>query len=543
LRDIDPEYYATVVAAKAQADEVAKAEAETARIAAAEAKAAAKAAATLEAAAQAEAKAAAKAARAQAKAEAEAEAKKRAAAEAKAAAKAKAQAEKQAAAEPLLCEDGAMRWIFRMEPADTYYQATYVDDKLEVYPTSRRGALDFIAQHTGGVEPDLIPSWTLEFDPRRFDTLDFDERWINQFDPTPYLQQEYPVAAPCPPTIQRVLQSLCVDEPTYKHFINWLASIFQTRNPARTAWIFRGTSGTGKGVLFSEILVPLFGRPHCRAFTMEKFAETWNDYLLQGLFLVIDEGEIDHRESSNLLAKTKHLITEPVIELRLMHRMPRPVPNFVNLIITTNNRSPLKLDAEDRRWNVAPCQEISLRDSGFDLHQLDRIKDELDAFGAFLAHWVVDADAVRTPMISAARTELVLNTESTIEEFFRAFKEGNLDYFAESLFAEDVSELDPAFTVYEKAVKRWCRDYLNGPVSIDNAELNAAYKFITGQTVKPNKLGKIAAHRWKCARLIKDDDQVYRGWRIDFTSKEPLWITKALSDRKDRKASHLHLVK
>lgn len=443
---------------------------------------------------------------------------------------------------PDVSEAGELRWIFRTEDTDTYYTARMTPgENAIVHPTSRRGALDWMRALTGD-EPEIIPDWRLEFDPCRLDACDIDRRWLNLFRPTDYIKASHPLTHSCPPIIGRILRSICVDDVTYQHFINWLAHIFQTRQPARTAWIFRGTSGTGKGTLFTHILSPLFGNEHCRETTMEKFAEKFNDYIRATLFLMIDEGEIDDRQSSLLMAKAKHIITEPMVECRAMRQSAVPVPNFVNLIVATNNRTPIKLEAEDRRWNVAPCQETSLSDAGFDVNLIREIPGELDQFAAFLAHYQVNEDAVRSPLKTAPRLELTLASETSIEEIFRSLREGHLDFFAEHLFSEDGSEPSIFRAAYRAVVFRWCREYRDGPIKVANSELKAVYEYLTNGRITALKLGKIAAHRWCRARTLRDGSVVYKGWPVTFTSEEPAWIQRALDEESQTKP-HLKVVK
>lgn len=62
------------------------------------------------------------------------------------------------------------------------------------------------------------------------------------------------------PTLWRTLLSVHGDShEAVAHFINWLAAIFQERRLTKTAWVWHGTQGTGKGMLIDNLIRPLFG--------------------------------------------------------------------------------------------------------------------------------------------------------------------------------------------------------------------------------------------------------------------------------------------
>lgn len=419
-------------------------------------------------------------------------------------------------------------WIFRDYKTDNYYTAKLVGDYTELVKTSRKGAVDFIKELNGGEEPEVIPTWEVEFDPTRLDTLNVQAKWINAFRPTEYLRATYDEPMPCPPIIDTVLRSITVNDETHEQLLHCLAYSFQTRLPWRTGWILRGTTGTGKGLLFNQILVPIFGHDQCVELTMDIFAEKHNGWIENKLFVMIDEGEIDHREASTILSKTKHLITEPYIQLRTMRKDAAPTPNFANIIVATNNRAPLKLEAEDRRWNVAPAQETSLKDKGFERDLVKQIPQELTQFCAFLAHFEVDVDKVSTPLESESRRELFEATENSVARFFRAFKEGDLQYFIEMFFDVPKPDLfDSAHNAYHTVLLRWAKASREGPVKINNAEVMQAYEFITGQRKQPaNKFGAMVKRQWKEAEQLRDDNLKFRGWEVEFKVEDEEWLAR-----------------
>lgn len=424
-----------------------------------------------------------------------------------------------------------MEWVLQDHKSSVWYKADYDGSVVNLNPSSYKGLVEHYKDLHDGEEPDVVPTWHVEFDPTRFEVIDPTKRWINKYCPTPLRQATYEPNFVCPPNVEAILRSLTVEDTMFEHFLDCLAHVWQTGTPTRTAHLFRGTTGTGKGTLFREILVPLFGAKHCREIGMEVFDSNFNPWAEDKLFVMLDEGEIDDRNSARLINKCNNLITEHTIELHCKGRNTVPMPNFINLIVATNNRAPLKLPQEDRRWNVAPAQERSLKAQGYNVHNIKKIESELPAFAALLSHRQYDIAKVSVPLENDARQELFLSTETSIEQIFRAFREGDLDFFCEHFHDAPEDAVDATTILFRKSVVRWLREYRNGPVKLDNNECKAAYQFLTGQPISPVKFGRIASRRWTSARTVRDGDNVFKGWTVTFNLREERWKYKVLNEK------------
>lgn len=447
-------------------------------------------------------------------------------------------AEQTATTPPITTDkDGAQHWYIQDYKTNVYYKCKYDGATLTLTSGSKGDIQNDHADRNDGEELDVIPVWDVVFDPTNFSVLDIENRRINKYHPTSYRLENYEPTESCPPIISKVIKSLTVEEDMYEHFLDWLAHIWQTGTPAKTGFLFRGTTGTGKGTLFNEIIRPLFGDKHCRAIGMETFADGYNPWAEDALFVMLDEGEIDDRESSHLINKCNILITEDNIELHIKYRNTVPVKNFINLIIATNNRAPLKLPREDRRWNVALAQEDSLKTQGFDLEDIPKIRDELSDFAAFLTHREYDIKKVREPINNDAREDLFLSTETSVEQIFRAFREGDLDYFCEYVELKDKTDvLDPVTTIYNKTIQRWLEQIDTGkPIKMGHSEARTIYQFLTSSKISPSKFGSLCKKKWVMAKSVRDGDDVYKGWTIDFKLKEQRWKYKLLGAKSQMK--------
>lgn len=355
--------------------------------------------------------------------------------------------------------------VFRDKYSDRYFTALIdreAGEVTEVHEVSSKDKCrDFMAMH-GERKPQTIDTWRVVFDPTTAGSADVANRTLNTFRPTPYMLESGRAAGSWP-TIDKVLRSICVDQPTFLHFINWLAYIFQTRRKTGTAWIFQGTTGTGKGVLYAQILAPLLGHSYTREVRIDQFEDAYNGWLDEKILVMMDEGDINSSAvGKRILNLLKNLITEPFVAIRHMRAAAKEVQSFHNFLVATNELQGIRVFENDRRYNVAPRQEVPIDlTTDFDL-----IAGELPAFAAYLAAFSVNAVAVRTPLMNKARRELIDHGITNTERLARAVAQGNLDvlwefYWDECSNAEYLLEM-PQFKV---RLNEWTADAIAGKVS------------------------------------------------------------------------------
>lgn len=398
-------------------------------------------------------------------------------------AKAAAKATKATAPEP----DGFIPFVFRDKSSDTYFNG-WINRKekqiKDLTPVSSKQKMeDFLAQY-GLQMPAFVEDWTLSFDPTKEDRVDIPNKIINIFRPTPYMAMTEAYLGGIPPTIDLVISHLCQEPETKDWFVNWLAAVFQKRIQTKTAWLFSGVEGTGKGALFNEILRPLFGHDHAVSMETKLLDDQFNGFLQNKIVVFIDEGDANNTSKVDAtMAKLRNWITEPVISIRKMHREALNHPNFANFIMATNSRMPLKLSPSDRRWNIAPYQTAKI-DLATHYHH---IADELESFARFLNAFQVDIDKARETIKNRARLSLIELGKTGAAGFFDALREGNLDYFNEAI--RDTAPI-PAngYFEYEAAIKRWSANP-GQPCLVDSDDLRAVYNYLTEKQLGEKAFG------------------------------------------------------
>ena len=400
-------------------------------------------------------------------------------------------------------EDGTVKepFVFRDLVTDNYYNAIrdpIRKEILEIYRAGSTQKLKHFLVNNGCPPP---PKWTVEdwrivFDPTNDLQIDDTNRTVNTFRRTEYMVNAI-FGGRIGPLINKVLDSICVDEQTKTHFLNWLAYIFQTRKKTGTAWIFQGTQGTGKGVLFHKVLRPLLGLPFTHEITMERMADDFVDFMDENILLVIDEANAgDNRESRRIMNRLKSFITEPEINARIMHKGHSMHTNFSNIILYSNSHLIVPLETGDRRFNVAPRQEKQLQMTHREVNV--EIEKELSDFANFLHSYEVDVEAVNTVIDSEARQHMIQLAKTTPQVFFEAFLTGDLEYFLAciDLNSEAVSLGSHVIPRQECAhiLKRWigCTQR-NETCRVTNTEMMTLYNYVQNERTQPGGFGKTAA--------------------------------------------------
>ncbi len=329
-------------------------------------------------------------------------------------------------------------FYFTEKQSGAYFVGTWhpESDTRVLDPIRQRQQInDFCIEH-GLDEPTFIPSMETIFDPSSDVFYNPAERTINLYKPSPYKLAAKAASAPqkMPSTIERLLRHvLGNDKVSYGHFINWLAFIWQYGKKPKTAWVIHGTTGTGKGVLMQDVLQPLFGEEQAMEITIQPLSENFNGYLRNTQILAVDEADTDGMPNVKLIAaKLKNWITQDRITIREMRVTSYSALSYLALIFFSNRSNPTLVDWEDRRFNIAPRQEVQLPEI-FTKDDFAAIPKELMDFAHWLQAFDVDVDRAMSPLENDAKAAIQEVTSSSPDDIVRALKAGNFRYFVDLL--------------------------------------------------------------------------------------------------------------
>lgn len=434
--------------------------------------------------------------------------------------------------------------VFRDMETDVYYNALIntTTGLVETAAKAQRGALeDFMTQHEA-VMPLAVPTWDYKFDPQNETIISYQDKFINKYVPSAFWRSaaELPAGmAPleyetslqlsqyCPTIFEVLLHVIGRDTDLFKHFLNWLAAAFQQRDKLGTAWILQGVQGTGKGVLFDNIITPLVGtgattsQPYANKIRIENLEDTFNNWAECSLFVAFDEFRLDDSmQGRKLFNKIKGMITERFEPIRGMRENLRTVRTYANYLIFSNDLDVITIPTDDRRFNVAPRQEQKL-ETIFDNMQyvLDvMIPSELQNFACVMAHYKVDEVQSRAALENEAKKQMRVVSQSSIQDFVHAFKHGDFEFFIPVLDmpynAPNGQYIIPAQTI----VKAHLRDMDKGDMhKISIEELRILYcALISAKSENSMKFSKlIGRHGLRTSRL-RINTIITRGFQIQW---------------------------
>lgn len=164
------------------------------------------------------------------------------------------------------------------------------------------------------------------------------------------------------PHIKALLENLFTDEIRLTYFINWIARALISKKKNQTAILLRGIQGTGKGVLWEQIIEWAVGRNYCATVSNPDLATNFNGSLENKLIILANEIKGDFKDGNTAYEKLKMWITDSVFRSEQKGIDTRFPENFFNVIIFSNNNVPLQIQGNDRRYTVYETRSKTLRD-------------------------------------------------------------------------------------------------------------------------------------------------------------------------------------
>ncbi len=426
---------------------------------------------------------------------------------------------------------GLIYFAFRDFKTSNYFNGFYDTNngKLELAMAKSESQLrQFMKQH-GQSLGDFIPDWNLVWDPHSPIVVDPTKNELNTFQPSQYfLIQRLPHVTRVPPTIYKVIDHVLGHDPaTIDHFLNWLACIVQFQNRTGTAWVWQGTQGTGKGVLFHQIITPLLGEVNVVSKRMEELESEFTGYMENKFIVFIDEIEAGKSlYHSKVTAKLKNLIVEPTISIRRMYTPAYMAPNYASMIFASNKPASVEIAPDDRRFNVGPYQSTPIQLTATEV-DVD-IPAELTDFYAFLKQYKADPDRARKPLISAARSTLIDISRTAIDTVSDALLSGNLEFFWEHLSTAKGQGLNPIQNMKYTPFRELVVDLVNTQdPKLTRDDLYTIMEWcVGGMPQSPHKFTALLKHHRIHLTQIWKNNRNVRGIDVNW-QPDPTWLAQA----------------
>ena len=251
------------------------------------------------------------------------------------------------------------------------------------------------------------------------------------------------------PRVKALFSNVFVKKERIDYFINWLAYCLQTLEKSRTAIISKGVQGTGKGVIFNQLIRYAFGEPYTLEMSNEAISSQYNMEIENKLFIVANEIKGDFRDGNKLYEKLKIFITEDMLGVEDKNIKRKMIKNYMNLWFHTNNAVPLQIQPSDRRYTVFNTSDKKLIDVAKELgyqHEkffiADMNKHERDDFLFDLMRLKYDYNLATRPMNTEEKQLICEASTPQPEIIINKLKEKDFDYFRNILddFFDDGNE-------------------------------------------------------------------------------------------------------
>lgn len=407
---------------------------------------------------------------------------------------------------------------------------------LEIYTINSKDALhDFLASRNEPPPP-FVPEWELTFNPHDTTVYDPKKMVINQFVETPLMRASKKTGTY--PLIQKIIDHALGTGEIQEHFMNWLAVIMQHRRKTGTAWIFHGTEGTGKGLLFNRILKPIFERYLVIKKASEMKSE-FNGWMETAIIVCIDEIEADVFEKKSMEGDLRNAITEPTFSIRRMRTDSYERKSYANFIFSSNKKQPVRLPTGDRRFNVGVYQPEKLQITSKQVET--DLPKEIEAFASYLLNRVADIDLATKVLHTADRANIQALNITAVDEFAENILSGNLiklwEYMPDERAMNDHGINDPVAAAYASMMKRFVYEQVS---NISRDQLVYLFQHAIGELPSmrgANKFTSFLRHHGISTKKIWCDGVATMGiqvtWKISDTDKAEIEksTTRKTSDK------------
>lgn len=353
-----------------------------------------------------------------------------------------------------------------ISPADdTIYNAVLDKNSLvvELMPCSTERRAHMFLKGNGMPVPEELPLMDVVYEPRQDFVVDPTRRLINVYKPTELAYAQGSTGIP--PVIDYVIEHAVGSGDVKAAFLKWCRVVCIQHEHSGVAWILTGTQGTGKGVLFHEILSPMVGTHNTCLVPMSRLVDQYNAWIENRLLVGIDEAQISAlgRDAAVVESKLKTWITEPSTQLRRMHSNPRSIPNYANFLLMSNQPDPQVVTDDDRRHQVGMYQPKKIALS------TDDIRDIRANVSKFYS-WLVDQEEVPLSDVRAIvdhhdRRLLIDLSLTTIDSVAKKLQDGDLEFLftqLDSTSKQDNTITPVELTEYRQALHKISLRALNG---------------------------------------------------------------------------------
>lgn len=316
-------------------------------------------------------------------------------------------------------------------------------DKGKVYSATKQILKDIFE---GLQTPLPYPYPILNFKYDVHDDFQIDEggRKFNLFNATKYMRLDKTEEKIEPekefPMIGLLMENLIPIEVERDHFMNWFSAAFNTREKQSTAWVLKGPQGSGKSLFFSRVIKPLFGDKQAIKVEDEDLRSSFNGYLKNVCFICFNEVANNNTDRNSLNSKIKAIVSDSETMINEKNIKTYTIENHVNCIFFSNEKVPLLVESDDRRFNIIETGGKLTKHKWFDRGTIVKLLEgELSSFAQYLKNYEYDEDKAKSVIDTEAKRDLVDAGVNRYEDFANHLKAGKTEWFIENINRSDIA--------------------------------------------------------------------------------------------------------
>ena len=320
----------------------------------------------------------------------------------------------------------------------------------------------------------------------------------------------------CDRFLDHTLRNVCQgDADGYRYLVGWMARcVQQPDSPGEVAVVLRGGKGVGKS-FFAKEIGKLFGRHFLQVSNPSHLVGNFNSHLRDVVLLFADEAFYAGDKKHASILKT--LITEETIQIEAKGVDVESAPNYVHLIMASNEDHVVPASGDERRFLVLDVGAERQQQSAF-FRAIAKQMEEggREALLHFLLTYDLSEYEVRNvPQTAALRDQKDLSLDPTQDWWLEKLREGSLFSDQEGWPLEVRKEL--LVNDYIEHAKRW--------MITRRGSATALGKFLLRVCPKLDVIQKMA--RW-------DEPAGEGGWTRTVEKRAYHWILPTLDECRHR---------
>ncbi|MGJ0319901.1 primase-helicase family protein [Aliarcobacter cryaerophilus] len=315
---------------------------------------------------------------------------------------------------------------------------------------------------------------------------------LNNFKPSVYMLLDYELKKELKFHLENsaigklILHLVNYDRQRLYWVINWLAYFFQGLKKSQVALVLLGEQGAGKGILFNEVIKPLFGEDFVKTINDKSLNTNYKGSLVENtLFFNLDEISAKNSSSASIKNFLKALVTNASISVeKKFKNLEKETPVYAQILITSNELYALEIEPSDRRFTVFSTG-VNLSHYnflGFGSYEFlsNTIKSELESFAIYLKNYSVDEKMANTAMNTLEKGNLIQQYQMTNYKPIKLTKlQKNVIEFSEAIRCRNLNLFNTIVDENKLQLKQeifW--DLQNGIFRVEN--LLPAFKTLYG---------------------------------------------------------------